>query len=327
MSSWDSTPWFPGVSGARVSAETARLLANMAVQGGEGVGGPDDCKVVPFAGGVHVVPGAAAILNRSASPDGGKQSYVGRLPINDPVTVPSASTGSRSDAIVVTVEDPQYEMFPDPADPVTHQYIFSRRIPNVDPNLEDAEELDLGYPALLLARIDMPSGATSVQSSHIKDKRVLAQPQRQEEQLVSSEPASDERLESTTGFVRWVGPASFNLRVPKWATHFIARLDVTNSIFNTSAGPNGFGVLGLYYDNSLVASNPYAVLQAVSTSQRVSVQSAITNGVVAVPDSHRGALKTFNLYGRRDSGSSSGYLTTDAQTRAILNVTWLQRPR
>jgi hypothetical protein len=117
---WDSTPWFPGVVGARVSAETARLVANMAVQGGEGVGGPDDCKVVPTTGGINVVPGAAAVLNNNAGATG-RQSYVGRLATNDFVSIPSASTGARSDAIIVSIEDPQYGNFPAPSNPVTHQ--------------------------------------------------------------------------------------------------------------------------------------------------------------------------------------------------------------
>lgn len=320
---WDSTPWFPGVAGARVSAETARLLANVAVQGGEGVGGPDDCKVVTTTGGINVVPGAAAILNRSAAADGGRQSYVGRLPTNDFVSIPSASTGARSDAIVVTVEDPQYELFPEPPDPATAQYIFSRRINNVDPGLEDAAELGLDYPALLLARIDMPNGATSVSSSYIKDKRVLAQPQRWEEQLVSAEPPGTQNFTSDLAFARWITPASFPLRVPRWATHFIARMDVLNAIFY---GPNGFGVMGLYYNGGLVASNPYAILAGAGTSSR-SDTSAITNGAIAVPDAHRGTVKNFELYGRRDSGGASGYLSADAQTRVSLNVTWLQRPR
>ena len=323
---WDSTPWTPGVNGARVSPETARLLANMAVQGGEGVGGPDDCKVIPFAGGVHVVPGAAAVLNTNAGATG-RQSYVGRLPTNDLVTVPSASTGARSDAIIVSIEDPQYGNFPAPTDPVTHQYIYSRRIANVNPALEDASELGLNYPALLLARIDMTNGASSVTTGMIKDKRVLAQPQRGEEQIVSTGLASGTQDLTASSFARWITPVSYQLRVPKWATHFIARLDVTNSIFNTTPGANGFGVLGLYYNGALVASNPYAVLQAAATTQRVSVQSAITNGVVAIPAGHGGTLKTFDLYGRRDSGTSSGFLSADPQTRGILNVTWLQRPR
>lgn len=323
---WDKSPWFPGLVGAKVSAEVARLLAYMALGGNEGVGGPNDCKVVPTgvsSGKVNVMPGGAAMLNRSAAPDGAQQMYVGRLPSIDPVDIDPTPVGARSDLVIAKVEDPQYPGFAAPTDPTTAQIMWSRVIKGVSPSLTSHRELNLPYPAVALARIDMPAGKSAVEVEYIVDLREIAQPKRKPEQRVSAQPPDGQSLEAAA-FARWITPAVFDISVPVWATHYAARIDVLNAIHT---GANVYGVLGVFAGKtgsgtSLVASNPYAV-ENNAAATRVPSQSALTNGEVRLPSNTAGSQIRFELQGRRDGGT--GYLTTDMHTRVTVEVTFLER--
>lgn len=321
----EGVPWMIG-GGAKHSADVGRTLAHIAAGGREGVVEPGDWKVsatTPNANAqVHVAKGAGAIRNRSANAE--SQSYTARaLSVSDlDISLPAAAP--RSDLVVLRIKDPQFAPWQPYAAGSTERqngpYAFPEIIPGVPAGIISAAELGLSQSLYAVARIDVPAGQSQVQQSWIKDLRQLIKAEREEVQLVSGVPPAGGENLTSAAFARWITPASFTVKVPSWATHYIARLDVLNSIMY---GPNGFGVLGLYAGNTLVASNPYAVLAGAGTSSRSSIQSAISNGELAAPTP--GQNVTFSLYGRRDSDSSSGYLSADAQTRAVLNITWLQR--
>lgn len=325
---WDPTPWLPGISGAKVSPEVSRNLAYIALGGNEGVGGPGDLKVLPTGVSsekVRVLPGGGAALNRSAAPDGAQQMYTARLPSEDLVDINPTPLGARSDLVIMRIEDPQYEMWDEPADPATAQFVFTRVIEGVNPATVSARELNLPYPAIALARVDMPSGKSAVELEYIKDLREIAKPQRWPEQRVSGGLAAGTQQDlSATAFARWFTPGQFDIMVPAAASHYTAELEVLNALHT---GSNVWGVVGLFAGRtgqavSLVASLPYAVENNAATT-RMPVMKAVTNGDLALPAGQAGKLMRFELYARRDGGA--GQLLTDDQTRVLLKVTFSQR--
>lgn len=325
---FEGVAWMIG-GGAKHSADVGRVLAYIACGGREGVVAPGDWKVTATAGTpdaqVHVAMGAGSIINRS----GGvvSQAYTERSIAVSNLDVAPTGGSARSDLVVIRVKDPQFSPWT-PYDPVTQlaqrengPYVFPEIISGVPAGTTDARSLGLSHSMYAVARIDMPASKSTVLPNYIVDLRQLIKPQREEVQLVSAAPAVDE---ANTAVVpaRWITAVNFPVAIPEWATHYIARLDLTNTIH---VGPNVFGNLELRLNGTnLVASNPYASEAPAGTSQRVPIQSAISNGILAVPAGYAGTTKNFALYGTRDP-SVTGYLTTDTQTRGILEITWLQR--
>ena len=136
---WDSTPWAIG-GGAHNSVEVARLATFAATGGSEGIVTPDSLKVDATAvvsAAVQVGKGSCLILNRSLL--GEEQTYAARKTAVDTIAVPgTGGSGARSDLIIARVEDPQYAPWQAPPDPVSAQYIFTRRIAGVPAGTETA---------------------------------------------------------------------------------------------------------------------------------------------------------------------------------------------
>lgn len=221
----DSTPWFVG-GGAQHSPEVARLLAYSATSGAEGVVEPPSLRVTAQAtpnGTVSVRPGAALILNRYAG--GGQQTYVLRNASATSVEIPATGAGaSRTDAIIARVLDPQYEGSA-PADPVTFQYSSIERIGSVPANLTDIKQLNLAYPAVLLARIQIPASTGTITNGMITDLREVAIPRRESVLRTYAFTSGEGKvLGNTTAYPTgstWAeeAPDAWGpIRIPSWAT-------------------------------------------------------------------------------------------------------------
>src|SRR5699024_9788249 len=91
-----------------------------------------------------------------------------------PVTA-TGSAGGRSDLVVARVLDPQYEGQP-PADPNDFDYSMVEIIEGVSSSTTSARDLNLNYPAIALARIDLPASTGTVEASHLTDLREMARP-------------------------------------------------------------------------------------------------------------------------------------------------------
>lgn len=221
----DSTPWFVG-GGAQHSPEVARLLAYAATSGAEGVVEPPSLRVTAQStpnGTVSVRPGAALILNRYAG--GGQQTYVLRNASATSVTIPATGAGaSRTDAIIARVLDPQYEGAA-PSDPVTFQYSRIERIGSVPGNLTDIKQLNLTYPAVLLARVQIPASTGTITSGMITDLREVAIPRRESVLRTYAFSGGEGKiLGNTTAYPNgstWAEEAPDawgSIRIPSWAT-------------------------------------------------------------------------------------------------------------
>ena len=174
---FDSTPWFIG-GGAEHSPEVARLLSHCATRGASGIVGAGDLKVSALGtpgGSVRIASGSCIIPNRF--PGVSDQSYVGRVESEFNVAVsPTGSGGGRTDLVVARVYDPQYVGSP-PADPLNYEYIRPFVIEGV-PATADAAWLkaNTNYPAIALARLNIPSGTAAITSAMITSVREVALP-------------------------------------------------------------------------------------------------------------------------------------------------------
>lgn len=307
---WDRTPWFVG-GGAEHSPELARMVLFASTGGAEGIVTPSDLKVLAQsspAGSVRVTPGAALLLNRHAG--GGQQTYGARNPVEHVVSIsPTAAGAGRSDLVIARVEDPQYAPWVAPADPLAAQYVFTRVIQNVPAGTVSAVGLNLGYPAIALARIDIPASTTAITAAMVKDVRRLAQP-RQLREVRSLTPSAKAVL--TTSFAN-----TFNfgtVEVPAWATHMHLRGDVSGAVL-TGATSNSEWRAGL----SGIA-NTDAVATTSEQNRRI---TTFSSGTLAIPSANRGGTVNLVLQGR--NSSSTGEWAVDTFSTGAIDVQFIER--
>ncbi len=174
----DGTPWFTG-GGAEHSPDIARILPYITLEGSEGVVRPTDCRCLsmPVATNrIRVMTGAYAILNRALGGD--SQMYLGRVTSQDEVeTTPTGSGGGRTDLVIIRVENPypSGESWPTPSDVKNGPYVFTRIIEGVPANTTSVKQLNLGYSAIAVARINFPPSTSTVSQAMITDLRPVAQ--------------------------------------------------------------------------------------------------------------------------------------------------------
>lgn len=164
-------PWL--IEKALHPAEVGRQLAYAAFQGEQGVSGSLDCRVAaldipgPY---IRAFPGSYAILNRG--PGAVNQMYTGRISSEDVVGVQNTtSSGGRTDLVVIRIENPDIDGTAPPSSLDNGPYAFTRIIQNVPSGTTDVADLNLGYSAITLARIQMPPSTSTVTNSMITDLR------------------------------------------------------------------------------------------------------------------------------------------------------------
>ena len=220
---WESAPWMIGL-GVEHSVEVARLLAHAGTGGAEGIVTPGDCKVQPLntpGTKIRVAPGAVLLKNRY--PGGQQQTYVGRNTTEHEVSVTATgSGGGRSDLVVARVLDPQYEG-QEPVDPNDFDYMRTEIIEDIPSSTKRFDELGLDYPAVALARIDLPASTGTVEAEHITDLRRMAQP-RKERHLIAHSLSDEEAVRLTNAEGQGFPTPSmltdsdqWFLEVPEWA--------------------------------------------------------------------------------------------------------------
>jgi hypothetical protein len=252
---WDNSPW--AVEGAQTSADVGRLMAWHATGGFAGVARPTDLlvKATDVPGGtVRVMPGACSIPVMAL----GKflQSYVGVNPTEDTISIPaSGSGGTVSHLIVARVENPiTGEPWQPPADPVTGQYIFTRRYTTgVTTSTTHVAQVDPSASAITLARVDVPANTGTITQAMITDLRgqrsvppaAPTTPPEPADPPLPTTPYSaanqdfydaidfdrttvteDSLRFDQSSYKRWPNVAQWNLCIPRDATEMVAKIDV-----------------------------------------------------------------------------------------------------
>lgn len=328
----DRTPWFVG-NGAQHSPEVARLLAYAGTSGAEGVVGVADMRVQSQAvagASVRVLPGAALILNRYAG--GGQQSYVARnaTQTDIPVTA-TGSGGGRTDLVVARVLDPQYEGQP-PVDPTDFDYARVVIIQGVPAGTVTAAQLNLGYPAIALAKITLPASTATVTQSMITDLREVAIPRRKTElrvlQLTGGQSVT---LASGTAYPD--GGQTFpveteaawgKIYIPDWATY--CKIIMTWTGIGTPQG-NAAGFLWAQVGGTVNPANfkTQAVKYDTLNAGGFTRQMYRAPDLRYIPAALRGTSQNFYPRGNVLSGAASARLTMDAASGIDLQVEFMEQ--
>lgn len=327
----DSTPWFIG-GGAQHSPEVARLLAYASTSGAEGVVEPASLAVKAQStpnGTVAVRPGAALILNRYAG--GGQQTYVLRNASSTAVTIPATgSGGGRTDAIVARVLDPQYEGAA-PSDPVTFQYARLERIASVSSSLKSIDQLNLSYPAVLLAKITIPASTGTITNGMITDLREVALPRSLDVWRPRAMAVPDsETLVATREGGEWFpnDGGLQNIDIPKWATRALIScewLSVRYGAGNAYGemwvefGP-GIGGAGGTQDRERATQRFQFDTPAASNTSRATWKIAAD---VYIPADYRGTAQNF-IAKARLLGGATNTISLDSKSGMDMQIRFLE---
>jgi len=170
---FDPVPFFVG-GGALHSAEAARQLAYAVTGGAAGVAAAGDLEItqLPVAGtSVRAASGGAVIPN--LYPGGSQQSYTVRAASTTDVSVTATGSGAgRVDLVIARIDDPHYGGTI-PADVTVGPYDRLDIIQNVAAGSTDIPA-GLAYPAIALARLDIPASTATITTSMITDLRKVA---------------------------------------------------------------------------------------------------------------------------------------------------------
>lgn len=315
----DRTPWFVG-GGAQHSPEVARLMSYAGTSGAEGVVGVAGMRVhaqaVPSTS-VRVLTGAALILNRYAG--GGEQTYVARNATQTSVNITATgSGGGRTDLVIARVLDPQYEGQP-PADPTDFDYARIAVIQGVPSGTTLATQLNLGYPAIALAKITLPANTATVTQVMITDLRNVAAPR--ERSLVFPRPAvtgdAGLVLNSRAAFPagEWFpnhggqdNTGAYHADVPEWATRMQIRMEWLGIRYFPKAG---YGYYWVSYGPSAGTAMPPANTQAFRWDASGSEQTQRTNWILHderyISPEWRGTRMPFVARANKNSPNTAAY--------------------
>lgn len=323
----DPVPWM--VAGnVQHSVNVARLLAYASFGGSEGIVGPRDLEVRELAvpgPQVRVYPGACAILNRF--PGAKYEAYAGRFPTETLVDIaPTGSGGGRSDLIVARVEDP-FENGSPFANDGSGVFLRPAVISNVGTSIKNFKALGYAYPAIPLARVDIPPSTGTITQAMIADLRRMTAAVRREEwsRVFSGLGASSL---TSTNWADWPPGASMQVDVPDWATHveMSATLSGVAYGFNPASGQrDALGALQMKF--GAVAGGYSAVTYDLSWNQAYGDRTTLMVGGAPgqIPVSVRGTTQNVVVQGFKNPGVNS-YLQVDAGSAVSMDVVFYQSP-
>jgi len=326
---WDGVPWFTG-GPAHHSANVSRLLSHVAFGGQEGIVGARDLEVRALAtpgGGVRVFPGACSVRNRAANAK--YEAYACRLPMADEVTItPTTSSGGRSDLIVVRVENSNIDSEPwdPPEDPRLGPYVFTRVIPNVGASVTTVEQLNLGYSALALARVDLPPSTTTVTQAMVKDLRKMTNVLRGVPEVGAVETPATVQKQPVGTWGNWPGTFGPQIEIPAWATHVVAKVKVLGASFGRGSGGGSNPAANVRIAlGSLLGATTFFNVQIEQWTDRTTIGAAMPR--LAIPVAMRGTTQTLRLQANAHAGLWNGdQVWTDSGSMVEYDVDFIALP-
>jgi hypothetical protein len=307
---WDAVPWFVG-NGATHSDAVVRMVAFAAFNGNEGVLGPSDLKVTALAtpgASVNVATGACTALARGAAQT--YQAYAGRMATQDTVSIAATGAGAgRSDLVIARVEDPNVSGSPwsQPSNIAAGPYIFTRVISGVPSTTKSVLDLNLGYTAVTLARIDIPASTAAITQAMIVDLRKVANPRRQRS-IYTVNPSAVASI-TAASYANWIG--SWSVDVPTWAVRAVITVNASGiGLDRTSTTVSGTATGGIRAALGSVVTQG-AAFDEEATPATARLRFGIAAGdTPAIPSSMRGTTQTLTVQAQRSAGSKNAYADT-----------------
>lgn len=324
----ENIPW--AIGGGIHSPAVARMLAYQATSGAEGIAGIGDFRVrqLTVAGGsVRIDAGGAIMVSRYAGAK--NESYMCRAGDETTLAVPQNAGGStRYDLVIARVDDwnmPGGQATPSTLPTNSVAAAKFQLITNVAATTTTAKQLNLGYPAIALARIAMPAATSAVTQAFITDLREVARPRRQRDVRSINLVAGDAlNFTGTSGEV-WPDAASWTIEVPEWASacNVIARWDSISKAGSATATQARIWVR-FGHGRADVFNTSQGRLQGSNTAaERVSVGTAERR---TIPSTMRGQSINVLLQAYKEATPAGPAFTADAFSSITLDLEWLEAP-
>lgn len=343
---WDGVPWAVG-GGALNSPEAGRMLTYMAAGGLQGVIQSGDLAVkaldVPGTQ-VRVLAGACVILNKALG--GASQAYACRNLSEDLVSVAATSgSGARSDLVIARVENNTVSGEPWPVPPSVEDgpYVYTRVISNVPSTTKSVKELNLGYSAITLARIDIPISTGAITQAMIKDLRTVINPITGAQGPVGGggdndgdggpvvvtpggggndgdNNTGDPVTNTQTSYIDWPFNASWDIVVPLWATH--ADIVITISQVQVRQGSLS-GFLRLILGGLALAEQSFRTDWPGATTRQ---DIPLTYSNVPIPADIRGTTVHWSIQAKVAAAQASGIILATPSTKAKAQITFKRLP-
>ena len=222
------------INGAELDGSLIRRATYAAVKT-SGIANSDDLKVQQLSTpgvGIRIAAGSGVVLNGYQSSI--NEAYVVSNPSEHIVpsgSMPASNPSAKSYIVAAVIGDPDFSQVGHPfmlsTDPpagteLTFEYV---RVVLIEVSA-GTTELSVPYPALVLARIDVPASTTTITNAMITDLRKLVLSRQEQRVFVSPEGAwtnaSPVRIPAASDYANW-GSSEFSptVEVPSWATRAV----------------------------------------------------------------------------------------------------------
>lgn len=229
------------IDGALLKSTLLRRAEYAAIGNAQGVVQKGDLKVTQLAvPGVGLLIEAGVGLVKNDYQTSPNETYVVSNPGTHTIPsgdMPASDPSARSFILAIVVGDPDFSQTGHPwmgsdDPPVGQEQSFDYVRPTlIQVANSSVETLDVSYPALVLARVDIPANTTTVTDGMITNLSTLARPQQSQEAFVSPggtwTNGSPRYIPSGSSFSDW-GPQEYKpeVSVPEWASRAILIVNV-----------------------------------------------------------------------------------------------------
>ena len=304
----ERVPYLVG-GGFEHSAEVMRAMLAAATSGAEGIVNAGDMKVAATAvpgTSVRIAPGNALIRNSYGG--GTAQTYACRAASQTELAITATgSSGSRTDLVVARINDPTYAG--GDFDPTTFQAADFAVIQGVSAGTSSVAGLNLGYPAIPLARITLPASTGTVTNAMITDLRSVALPRVQRHLfthgLTAGEGADELNRPTAAPPDGEAWPNVFwQVNIPIWAQRVRIR-GIWAQVRVEQKTPNNYGKLWVRIGTMADGFSSQQVNWDIATTGGITRQTWVVADDRTVPKSFRGTSRQVYLRGSTTNENSN----------------------
>lgn len=325
-----NAPW--AIDGALLSSSLARRSLYASTSGEDGIVSVNALQVLPLSTpgvGVRITAGTGIVTNGyqgvlSARNETYTVSNPGEhiIPAEE---MPASNPSAKSYILAVVIGDPEFSqaghpwmLVSDP--PAGEEQTFQYVRPTLIEVSAGATKLNVPYPALVLARIDIPPSTTTITSGMIVNLRKVALPRNREAvKYVFGSP--DNLLGGSTPvltYETWPNTAHWDIDVPDWAT--VAKCQgFIYSAIETEANVRARFRIAAYSGSTLVAATDLTHYNgpAVMNGDRKMIAMG---GDFVIPAAYRDTTLNFRVQGTCVDTPSLNGMDVDSLTSCFLRV-------
>jgi hypothetical protein len=328
-----NAPW--ALDGATISSALARRAQYAAMSGGEGIINAADLKVSQLAvagNGLLISAGNAAITNRYQTDP--NETYTVANPGTHTILsteMPTSQPTAKSYLVLITIGDPEFSqvghpwMTSDVLDPEeAADYVYVRPwLLEVAAGTTSFDGLGLNYPALALARVDVPANTTTITNAMITDLRTMARPRSKELIVQTLGLTGDMRTETVAAWHPFGG--SWSVSIPKWATVAYVTGWVESMIVEGTRGATADMRANLVNCGITPVTRLDENNYNASLGDWVRVAKNI-GGPISIPAPYRGTSQTFRTEAYLFADSPFDSLILDSASSSLFRIRFEESP-